>query len=245
MQENHVALMADYSPWIDDIRRYRDQGGSLLRHRRLLACMGSRMALTLLIGALPSEQKLVGAVTTEREALAKLQNRDVDVLICTDRLEEGHGGSLIQTAKQQLSGLHTLMVVTEPGRPLAIRTALKAGCSGMCLESNLGHGTFVRALDVVSAGAAYIEQVLQDHYSKSYPGLGDAPIEQLSEREREVLQLVAAGHANQEIAARLFISPETVKSHLSRIRGKLQARDRVHAAVRGIWLGLVDWPEPG
>jgi DNA-binding NarL/FixJ family response regulator len=115
----------------------------------------------------------------------------------------------------------------------------------MCLEANLGHGTFVRALDVVSAGAAYIEQVLQDHYSKSYPGLGDAPIEQLSEREREVLQLVAAGHANQEIAARLFISPETVKSHLSHIRGKLQARDRVHAAVRGIWLGLVDWPEPG
>jgi DNA-binding NarL/FixJ family response regulator len=84
---------------------------------------------------------------------------------------------------------------------------------------------------------------LYEHYFRSYPDLSDAPLERLSPRELEVLALVAAGYANAEIAAELVIGVETVKTHLGAIRRKLQARDRTHAAVRGIWLGLVDWPE--
>jgi DNA-binding CsgD family transcriptional regulator len=66
---------------------------------------------------------------------------------------------------------------------------------------------------------------------------------QLTDREVEVLQLVAGNASNREIAAALFISSETVKSHLTQIRNKLPARSRLHAAVKGIRLGLVDWPE--
>jgi DNA-binding NarL/FixJ family response regulator len=60
-----------------------------------------------------------------------------------------------------------------------------------------------------------------------------------------VLQLAAGGNSNQEIGQRLFISVETVKTHMRSVLQKLQARDRTHAAVEGLRLGLLDWPESG
>jgi DNA-binding NarL/FixJ family response regulator len=57
-----------------------------------------------------------------------------------------------------------------------------------------------------------------------------------------VLQRVLHGDSNQEIARHLFLSVDTVKSHVSRAVHKLQARDRTHAAVKGLQLGLLEWP---
>jgi DNA-binding NarL/FixJ family response regulator len=165
-------------------------------------------------------------------------------LLCTDRLEQGNGGALVAAAKQLDPAPATLMVVTQPRRLMTIRLALEAGCDGLCLESRMGQGTVVQALTTVSTGAAYIDRSLHAQYFQSYPGLGDAPLARLSEREVQVLERVTSGKSNRVIAAELFLSVETVKSHLSRIAQKLQARDRVHAAVKGIRLGLVDWPEP-
>jgi DNA-binding NarL/FixJ family response regulator len=67
----------------------------------------------------------------------------------------------------------------------------------------------------------------------------------LSARETEVLELVMLGFQNGEIAAKLFLSPETVKSHISSLLTKLGARDRTQACVRALQLGLVDWPQEG
>jgi len=225
------------------VRRYATTGIALLEPHRLVACLHSPLALTLLIGAMAPNQKLVGAVTTEGEALAKIRDNKADVLICTDRLQQGDGGSLVAAVKGLAQPLNTLMVVTEPRRLAPIRQALKAGCNGLCLESKIGKGTILQALRNISEGAAYVDQSLYEQYFRSYPDLSDAPLEHLSQREVEVLALVAAGYANAEIASELMIGIETAKTHLSAIRRKLQARDRTHAAVRGIWLGLVDWPE--
>jgi DNA-binding CsgD family transcriptional regulator len=65
----------------------------------------------------------------------------------------------------------------------------------------------------------------------------------LTKREIEVLQRIAANATNQEIAADLFISPETVKNHVTHVLQKLASRSRLQAAVKGIRLGLVDFPE--
>ena len=233
----------DYTSEIAAMRQRVTSGHALLSEQRLAACMGSRLALTLFVSASDPGPQLVGATTSEDEALVRLEENPADVLLCTDRLEQGNGGSLVAAAKQLNPALSTLMIVTQPRRLAVIRTAQQAGCDGLCLESQIGRGTVFRALGIVMAGAMYLEQGLSEQYFRIYPGLGNPPLAVLSERELQVLELVTAGVSTREIAAALFISPETVKSHLTQIYRKLPARDRTHAAVKGIRLGLVEWPE--
>ena len=116
-------------------------GNALLGHSRVVVCSGSRLALTLFIAALQPGPEIVGAVTTQEEGLQKLAETQADVLICTDRLEQGNGGSLVAQAKVLPKPPATLMVVTQPRRLMAIHQALQANCDGLCLESNLGFGS--------------------------------------------------------------------------------------------------------
>ena len=233
----------DYTAQIDQMRGHVSSGTALLERHQLVVCLGSRMALTLFVNALGPGQQLAGAVTTEAEALDRLRSSQADLLLCTDRLEQGNGGSLVEAAKQLQPAPCTLLVVTQPRRLLTIRRAVEAGCDGVCLESQIGRGTVAQALKTVSSGAAYTEKGLYKQYFEGYSGIGDAPLAQLTNREVEVLQLMAADATNQQIATALFISAETVKSHVAQIFHKLAARSRLHAAVKGIRLGLVDWPE--
>ena len=70
------------------------------------------------------------------------------------------------------------------------------------------------------------------------------PLAQLTPREVDILQLMAAGTENQGIGRRLHLSVETVKDHVRHIFHKLNAKSRIQAAVQGIRLGLVEWPDP-
>ncbi len=124
--------------------------------------------------------------------------------------------------------------------------ALRAGASGFLLKSADGD-TLVDAVRVVAAGEALlapevtrrvIEQFARTHErapaTPSVEALAD-----LSEREVEVLQLMARGMSNQEIAHTLFVSPTTVKTHVSHILTKLGVRDRVQAVVEAYESGIV------
>lgn len=70
-------------------------------------------------------------------------------------------------------------------------------------------------------------------------GVTPEPLEALSEREQDVLQLVTRGYTNKEMAEELIVSAETIKTHMTNILSKLQAKDRTHAAVIGVRHGLV------
>jgi DNA-binding NarL/FixJ family response regulator len=236
-------LPVDYTPLIDEVRGHVRSGTALLKPHRLVACIGSRMALSLFMNATEPAEALVGATTSEAIGLNLLRSKKADLLICTDRLEQGNGGSLVESAKQLQPAPTTLMVVTQPRRLITIRRAFEAGCDGICLESQIGLGTVAMALQTVSAGASYMEKGLHQQYFQGFCGLGDAPLAQLTERELEVLQRMTANATNQEIAADLFISLETVKSHVAQVLHKLACRSRLQAAVKGIRLGLVEWPE--
>ena len=235
----------DFSERMAQVRRNVERSNQLLAGSRLVAAMGSPMALSLFISATDPGDQLVGAVTAEAEALDHLQSRSADLLVCTDRLEQGNGGSLVAAAKRLSPQPRALLIVTQPRRTMLIHTALQAGCDGLCLEANIGMGTVLQALRCIAGGASYIDGDLRTSFLNSLPGLDGRPLTPLTARELEVLALMTKSLNNQQIARRLFISAETVKSHVQHINEKLQTGDRLQAVIHGIRLGLVDWPDPG
>ena len=234
----------DFTDLMAQMRRNTEASNGLLEGTRLVAAMGSRLALSLFVSAIRPGAQLVGAVTSEAAALQRLEQHQADLLLCTDRLEQGHGASLVAAAKGIRPQLRTLLIVTQPRRTALIEQALQAGCDGLCLESNIGMGTVLQALTCVDLGAAYIDRDLRASQLHGLSGLDGHPLTPLTPREREVLMLMSQSLNNLEIAQRLVISPETVKSHVQRIVTKLQARDRLQAVLQGIRAGLVEWPEP-
>jgi DNA-binding NarL/FixJ family response regulator len=112
--------------------------------------------------------------------------------------------------------------------------ALRAGAVGFLLKDG-EPGLLVQAVRAAAAGDALISPTVTVRLLKEFAGSHGARAGQgsdpLSEREREIARSIAQGHTNQEIAAQLFISLSTVKSHLTRIQKKLGARNRVEIAA--------------
>lgn len=214
----------------------------LMQDERAVACLGSRSLLTLLACQLGEQAMLVGAVTTAAEALKQVEEHRPRFLITSDRLEEGCGSDLVVQVKTRWPETRTLLLVTQEQRLHRLRAAVEANCDGICRESRIGQGTFLAAMRTVVAGALYLDRDLAEQLRRCGEGSA-SPTEPLSEREVEVLQELLHGYTNQAIGARLFIATDTVKTHIRNIVLKLHARDRTHAAVIGLWLGLVDWPE--
>ena len=123
--------------------------------------------------------------------------------------------------------------------------ALRAGASGFLLKDT-PTDDLIRAIRVVAGGDALIApsvtRRLLERFASRLPSTGERlpqALRELTEREREVLQLVAHGLSNAEIAERLVVGEATVKTHVSRVLTKLGLRDRVQAVVVAYELGLV------
>jgi DNA-binding NarL/FixJ family response regulator len=123
--------------------------------------------------------------------------------------------------------------------------ALRAGASGFLLK-DVQPAQLVDAIRVVARGEALLAPTvtrrLLDRFAHTLPGAADEPVSELgalTEREREVLALLAGGLSNAELAERLFLSQTTVKTHVSSILRKLGLRDRVQAVVLAYQAGLV------
>jgi DNA-binding NarL/FixJ family response regulator len=125
--------------------------------------------------------------------------------------------------------------------------AMKAGASGFLLKDS-PRDQLIGAVRTVAAGdallaPALVRRLVEDFVRRPPPGAGPpAELEKLTERELEVLTLIAQGLANAEIAARLFVSEATVRTHVTHILQKLDLRDRVQAVVLAYETGLV---QPG
>ena len=125
--------------------------------------------------------------------------------------------------------------------------AMKAGASGFLLKTAPPR-QLADAVRTVASGEALLapsvtQRLIEQFVRRPPPGAATAPgLEELTERERDVLQLLARARSNAEIAAELFVSEATVKSHVNRILRKLDLRDRAQAIVLAYETGLV---EPG
>ncbi len=120
--------------------------------------------------------------------------------------------------------------------------ALRAGASGFLLKRT-EPAKLVEAIRVVAAGEALLSpsvtRRLIDEFSKRPASVSPERLSELTEREREVLVCIAKGLSNQELAQQLFISDNTVKTHVKRILTKLGARDRAQAIVIAYESGLM------
>ena len=230
----------DFTSQIREIRRHSSHTSQLLDQLTLVTCFGNRAMLGFFIGGITRPGQVAGAATTEDQGLELLLRLRPDLLVVSDQLEQGCGCRLVERIKARHAEVRTLLVVGPRQRPAKLRAALLAGCDGICLESRIAIDAGSAALGAIRAGGTYIDRRLLDLIS----GKGPTPPE-LSAREIQVLDQILQGCSNNEIGANLFISPETVKSHITSVCNKLGARDRTHAVVRGLGLGLVQLPQEG
>ena len=137
-----------------------------------------------------------------------------------------------------------VLVLTTFDRDLYVYEALKAGASGFLLKDTPPE-RLAGAVRVVAAGEALLapgitQRLIEDHVRGPRPGQEIPPkLSQLTQRETEVLRLVAHGASNAEIAERLVVSRATVKSHVAGILAKLGLRDRIQAVVLCYETGFV------
>lgn len=176
--------------------------------------------------------------------LRAIRETPVDVALLDIRMPDGDG---LWTTEQiatdvALAGVRVVIVTTFELDEYVAR-AIRAGASGF-LVKDTDPVDLIRAVRVVAAGDALLSPgVTRRLLERAAVGLRDAAdpdrLGPLTERETEVLRLVGQGLTNDEIAQRLFLSPLTAKTHVSRIMQKLSARDRVQLVVTAYESGLV------
>jgi DNA-binding NarL/FixJ family response regulator len=191
-----------------------------------------------------ADMTVVGQAATGREAVALARRTRPDVVLMDIRMPDGDG---LQATREIVgtAGLEHchVVVVTTFELDEYVAEAVRAGASGF-LVKDTEPAELLRAVRVAAAGDALLSPgPTRRLLARVAAGLrrAEAPerLAVLTDREREVLTLVAGGLTNEEIAERLFLSPLTAKTHVSRVMGKLGARDRVQLVVLAYETGLV------
>jgi DNA-binding NarL/FixJ family response regulator len=142
-----------------------------------------------------------------------------------------HGVDALIAIRTEFSAARVVMLTTSQG-DVEIKRSLKAGAQGYLLKS-MPYPTLLEVIRVVHSGKKGVPPEIAAHLAEH---LTD---QSLTTREIEVLQQVAAGNRNKEIAEKLFISEETVKAHLKHILEKLDANDRTQAITIAIRRGIL------
>ncbi|WP_395243592.1 response regulator [Agromyces sp. MMS24-K17] len=188
--------------------------------------------------------EVVGEASTGEELLDVVRRTVPDVVLTDIRMPDGDGlWATEQVAADPALADVKVVIVTTFELDEYVARAIRAGASGF-LVKDTEPADLIRAVRVVATGEALLSPgVTRRLLERLAVGLRDAPdaerLAALTDREREVLRLVGQGFTNDEIAARLVLSPLTAKTHVSRIMAKLHARDRVHLVVVAYESGLV------
>ncbi len=188
--------------------------------------------------------EVVGEAATGADAVLQVSRHRPDVVLMDIRMPGGDGLWATEqiAADAALAGTH-IVIVTTFELDDYVAQAIRAGASGF-LVKDTEPTELIRAVRVAAAGDALLSPgVTRRLLERLETGLsapaGRTPLEALTVREREVLGLVGRGLTNTEIAVRLFLSPLTAKTHVSRIMSKLDARDRVQLVIIAYEEGLV------
>jgi DNA-binding NarL/FixJ family response regulator len=201
-----------------------------------------RTGFAMILGS-DDEIEIVGQADNGRTAIDLCRRHRPDVVLMDIRMPEMDGieATRILLADDDVST--RVLILTTFDLDDYVYDAIRAGASGFLLKDTPADD-LIRAVKVVGDGDALLSpsvtrRLIEEFAAESTTYTDAAGLEQLTERETEVLALMARGRSNQEIAAELFLGETTVKTHVSRVLTKLEVRDRVQAVITAYEAGLV------
>jgi DNA-binding NarL/FixJ family response regulator len=192
-----------------------------------------RDGLRALLTAAP-DTELVGEAATGEEAVGLAAELQPDVVLMDLQMPSVNG---VEATRRivQASPHVGILVVTMFEDDGSVFAAMRAGARGYLLKG-AKYDEMLRAIRAVGGGEAIFSPAiavrLMDYFASIRPSMLPQVFPELSNREREVLALIAQGQKNDDIATQLFLSPKTVRNHVSNILSKLQVVDRAQAIIR-------------
>lgn len=203
-----------------------------------------RMGLKTALG-LEDDLEVVAEADSGESALESLENLSVDVILM-DVMMEGMGGIAACRQIKELPNSPKVLMLTSSSDEKAVLSSMMAGANGYLLK-NVRREEILRCLRAAHAGERILDPAIADMVTRQLKEISSgkfAPLkedpaeEELSERELEVVGLIAEGKTNKEIADVLIIAEKTARNHVSRILGKLGLTRRSQAAAWAIRAGL-------
>ncbi|HEY5294401.1 MAG TPA: response regulator transcription factor [Gaiellaceae bacterium] len=173
--------------------------------------------------------EVVGRALEGEEALEQIEARHPDVALIDVRMPRLGGIELARRAQRSATGT-AILLYTGYGDRALLTEALDAGVRGFVLKE-APMDDLLRAVRAVSAGGTYLDPVLAGAIAMSST---ESALPELTRREREVLRLLADGLSNEEIGKQLYISHETVRTHVRKAMAKLDADTRTQAVARAL-----------
>ena len=214
----------------------------LLVDDQALFCEGLRTLLDL-----QPDIEVVGEANNGREAIECVARAAPDVVLMDIRMPVLDGVAATRDIRAHHPNTQVIVLTTFDDDEYVFE-ALRAGAVGYLLK-DVASDRLAEAIRCAARGESFLQPSVAAKVVAEYTRLADAPhararanqalVEPLSDRELEVLRLVATGASNKEIAAALVIAEGTVKNHVTNILGKLGVRDRTQAALKVKELGLV------
>jgi DNA-binding NarL/FixJ family response regulator len=179
-----------------------------------------------------ADMELVAEAATGRQAVEQFRAHRPDITLMDLQMPEMGGLDAIAAIRGEFPEARIIVLTTYAGDVQALR-ALRAGARGYLLKNEV-HQELIEIIRAVHAGRKAVSQDIS--FTLAEHAIDDA----LTPAEVRVLRLIAQGNANKEIAKRLLLSEETVKSQVRNILSKLDAKARTHAAMIGLKRGIID-----
>jgi DNA-binding NarL/FixJ family response regulator len=200
-----------------------------------------RVGLRMIVDSQP-DLHVAGEAADGAEAVALARELRPDLVLMDVRMPVLDGVAATERICAELPDVRVLVITTFDLDEYAY-SALRAGASGFLVKDAPAEELLVAVRGVLRGDAmvspSVTRRLLDRYLAHDHTTIGAAKLETLTEREKDVLGLVARGLSNNEVAGKLFIGETTVKTHVGRVLAKLGLRDRVHAVVFAYESGLV------
>lgn len=190
--------------------------------------------------------KIVGEAGDGQEALEIMTSLNPDVILMDIRMPRLDGIEAVKAMKEQGINIPVIILTTFDDHELVLN-GIRAGARGFLLK-DVSLESLVEAIETVAKGETLIQPAVTERVIKGFTELqkeGQSKVEKepvqdpLTQREIEILRLMAGGYSNKEISRAIFKSEGTIKNHVSNILAKLGVRDRTRAVLKALELGVI------